>query len=140
MYKKLQQEQDILKNIVAKIQSNEKQVRKEMDQLRGRVDRLEINSNHHVVRRQASKASNLTSACPKKCAFDFPASTDPKYIAVIPGNMNNISIMKNPPSNCNDLKEVGYILSGYYPVKQGRKMNLVFCNFTTSSVDGIIGL
>jgi len=138
MYKKQQQELEILKNVVAQIQSNEKDVRKEMGQLSGRVDHLEKNSDHHVVRRQASKTSNLT-LCPKKCAFDFPACTNPQNSNVLPGNIANIPIMKNPPTNCKDLKVAGYILSGYYSVKREGKINLVFCNFTASPFDGIMG-
>lgn len=137
MYLKQQKDMEILKNVVAKIQSNEIEVRNEMSQLKGRMDRLEKNPDHHILRREVPKTPGL-SVCINHCAYDFKGSTKPMNIDGFTGNMSNIPVMKNPPSNCKDLKEGGYVLSGYYPVKQGGKIDLIFCNFTSPLFNGFI--
>lgn len=120
MYLKQQQDMEILKNAVAQIQSNELKARDEMSQMKRRMDSLEKNSDHHILRREVPKPPVLSS-CINNWAYDFKESTKPKNMEGLTGNISNLPAMKNPPSNCKDLKEGGYVLSGYYPVKKVEK-------------------
>lgn len=55
---------------------------------------------------------------------------------------NNNNAIHLVPTNCNDLKQIGYSLNGFYPVKNpqssgsnNNNMRLIFCNFGASLPD-----
>ena len=40
------------------------------------------------------------------------------------------------PTGCRDLYEIGHVLNGFYPVKNGNKIDMIYCDFS-SFAEGI---
>ena len=114
------------------------ELKNEVNQLNGRVTRLEImkpdaeQSENPRIRRSSTSNENTNGKSPPKpclvkeaCAFDY--KTD---------NTNNLNDGFLPTS-CRDLQKLGHYLKGFYPIKTGNKMSLTLCDFTSASMQGI---
>jgi len=114
------------------------ELKNEVNQLNGRVTRLEImkpdaeQSENPRIRRSSTFNESIKGKSPPKpclakeaCAFDY--KTDDT------NNLNDGVL----PASCQDLKKLGHYLKGFYPIKTGNKVSLTLCDFTSASMQGI---
>lgn len=113
--------------------------KKDFEELKGRVTRLEtkilVNIENDDVALSSSRRSrraivmSTPPTCSNKvnCAFDFKDSKGRE------------EFLSKPPSSCADLRKTGHILNGIYPIKKVDKIDLVFCNFNSISSQTVTG-
>ena len=135
-------------------------LRDDVDELKGKVNRLEItrntnnedatkthNSYHHSIEKRANNASSKRESCQSAslfCTFYYPDHPDSnrkikgKYSATVNELKKDPSKVKGIPTSCKDLRLLGHQLNGLYSVKttqpnQSPKIETVFCDFQSSS-------
>ncbi len=123
-----------------------KELKHEVNQLNGRVSRLEItkpitseSSNNPRIRRSSpdntSSSLKPTSSTPKPCLVKEACAFDYKLNSSI-----STSNSADLPASCPDLQKLGHYLKGFYPIKSGKKISLAFCDFTSTSLQGSLKL
>lgn len=122
--------ENIYKLIITDCEKSKKE-RGEMDEIKGRLTRIEtVIFNHEVdvgmeINRRSRRDILVSTPLPcnskVSCAFDFKDNKSNKT--------HQSEVSKSGPTSCTDLRKVGHGLSGYYPVKKGNKIALAFCKF-----------